>query len=606
MIADEEIIEEAEFGGRFSAMTKNFKMDLYQPIPMGCSHQEAQQIVKQLVRRVNATYVYNSPIITIQKWARSWLARRHISPMLQQRCRAAARIQQAYRQYKRVTIPVADSDVNSPATLTAFPSYPTPDYEQYYRRRVQSGSSSYAHSLRSVAMSSERSARGKTARVSLRRLERNIKEKTRIDEVEMAAVSRSPCYFLAKVSPATRHKSKLLQQPSGDGQDELLVMAERKLVMVEGKKRHSTNLSMSSPRGSPRVRRLISPSSRGLQRVKSESDVELAVAARLPVILTMDPIEDVVTSRRRAGRDIRAAGKVADEIHSTFPKPNIKKSEPDANDHILMDRIQTMNLACLSAVDKAYQKRKKARDKEIKARQVKARHQAHCEAKQQNEARHHKKQEMLATQRVIDKKQLNFSRRESETARNRTREDVRMKRSSERQREEGGRQEATFVRDFHQQQSAVSQALVKHDVQTTRDEKVREAQTHVHDSREQSREQHEIVKAYMEHRQLRLAAQFSTEREFMNANKLKEVNQSLMEARKRVTRLRNQTEAITREVDALFPPSREASDCISISSRSTGNAIYRSLPDVRRKGKQSIVCLSSSKVRSDSTLTASL
>ena len=606
MIADEEIIEEADFGGRFSAMTKHFKTDLYQPIPLKCSARHANQLIRQLVTRVNTLYGHNSPVITIQKWTRGWLGRRHMSSILKKRSTAASKIQLAYRQYKGIDIPVADQEevwscAISPAP-TACPSSPTPDYKQYFFSRPVSCSSVYAHSLRTFA-SPEQSTRGKSTHVSLQRLERNVTEKAKIDEEEMADLKyKLPRYSLIKVPLTVSRKCQLGTKRLGGGrQDELLAMAEKKLSVAVGRRIQPKFKSKSLPRWYPHVRILGSLSARRFPRTKSESDVELSLTGRLPSLQAREPIEEVVRSRRQAGQDIQAAARAADEFRSIIPKPNINKSEPDANDHILMARIQTMTLACLSAVDKAYEKRKKVQDKELKAQKVKKRLHAYSDGKQKNDRRRCQKREAITTQRAQDKKQLTYLKQQLDSERQTTREDVRTKRSNEKQREEAYQKEAAFVRDFHQQQLSVSQALVKHDIRTAKDDQLRAAQACILESREQTREQQNLVKTYLEHQHLLLAHTAANERAQLNAYMVNEANHSLMEARRRVARLTTQEAVVNKEADPVFP-SRE-----DTGNRSQDNSFYLDSPEARKKkGNLSMVHLNPPKYRRDNGLTASL
>ena len=596
IIADEEIIEETEFGGRFSAMTKNFKHDLYQYIPFGCTHKEGNQIVKLFVRRVSSLHAYNSPVITIQKWIRGCLVRRQTSSVRWQRCKAAVTIQQAYRQYKNIKIPVGEPlDSSELSQQTPFPSSPTPNYEQYYLHRPISGSSTCSYSARSSRLGS----RQKRNRVILKRIEKNISEKAKLDEMEMADISTSPRYLLTKVSPTIKRISKSLLQPS-DEKDDLLVMAEKRLAAAEGKSQRAKPKSKKTTSMLMELDRCSSPVKCENRGVKYEDDVELDVTIRLPVIQTQDPIEDIMMSKRQAGREGRVATKAADKLHSSIPKPNITKSEQSANDQILIDHIQTMSLACLSAVDKAYHKQKKAQERETKVQWVRETQRAHIQATDENKAKRRQKQMIIAKQKAKEKKQLVRIRRELDDENQRIQEDAKTKRSNEHRHEEDEKQERAFIQDFQQQQLSVGQALVKHDLHTIRDQHAKVAQTRTHKSRQENREQQDTVKTFMEHRQLQLANRSAIEKAQLSAYLLREANQSLLEARRRVSRERSRRKAIHREADALFPLPYD--ECVpSVSS----NVLYLDLPN-SKQGERSILYMNKSKYRRDSSLAVSL
>lgn len=610
VIADEEIIEEADFGGRFAAMTKHFKTDLYQPIPVKCSAKDANQLVRQLVSKVNTLYGHNSPVITIQKWTRGWLERCHISSILEKRSMAASKIQFAYRQYKGIEIPVADQEgvpscAISPAPA-ACPSSPTPDYKQYIFSRPVSCSSVYAHSLRSFSSPEQGPRVEKSAHVSLQRLERNVTEKARLDEEDMAGLKyKLPKYSLLKVPLTIRNKCHLRTNCLGGGpQDELLAMAEKKLSIAVGRKTQPRLKAKSlPPRWYPHVRTLgLLNTCHRFPCSKSESDVDLNLTGRLPSLQTKEPIEEVVMSRRQAGQDVQTAARASDHFRSTIPKPKITKTEPDANDHILMARIQTMTLACLSAVDKAYEKRKKIQEKELKVQKVKKRHHGHSASKQRNEKRYRQKREAIAAQRVLDKKQLTHLKQQLDTKKKRTREDVRMKRSNEQQQEKAYQDEASFVQEFHQQQLSVSQALIKHDIQTAKEDQLRAAQAHVLESRKQTREQQNLIKTYLEHRHLLAAHTSANERAHLNAHMVNEANHSLMKAKRRVARLRAKETVVNKELIKPVLPSQE-----DTGNRPQDNIYYLDMSEARKKkGNRSRVQLNPPKYRGDSGLTASL
>ncbi len=73
VVSDEEIIEEAAFNNRFSALHKNFKVALHiAPSKDNCLSSEVKA-TNDLIRKVNRILAFNSPVLIVQKNVRRFL-----------------------------------------------------------------------------------------------------------------------------------------------------------------------------------------------------------------------------------------------------------------------------------------------------------------------------------------------------------------------------------------------------------------------------------------------------------------------------------------------------------------------------------------------------
>lgn len=103
VVSDEEIIEDTEMGGQFTAMQNNFRIDINHSLTKESSLEEAVKQFEGLKSRVNKIQAKFSPVLFIQKMFRGYRVRRRYKYMMATREWAATSIQRFYRCYKGIT-----------------------------------------------------------------------------------------------------------------------------------------------------------------------------------------------------------------------------------------------------------------------------------------------------------------------------------------------------------------------------------------------------------------------------------------------------------------------------------------------------------------------
>merc|ERR1712178_564107 len=96
--------------------------------------------------------------------------------------------------------------------------------------------------------------------------------------------------------------------------------------------------------------------------------------------------------------------------------------------------------------------------------------------------------------------------------------------------------EHTFVSDFNVQNTSVSNALMRHDRQAQYEDRLQEKAELIVSHRHLEQSQQEIVKRYLEHRQLMRQTESAVARNSMDTRMLQEANDRILQARVRVAK----------------------------------------------------------------------
>lgn len=100
------------------------------------------------------------------------------------------------------------------------------------------------------------------------------------------------------------------------------------------------------------------------------------------------------------------------------------------------------------------------------------------------------------------------------------------------------RNELTFTSDFKTQNTSVSNALIRHDRQTQRDDQITHKTGLVTTNKQTDKEKQDIVKKYMEHRRLMRQTESAVARAALDTKMLTEANNRLLAAKTRVAGLK--------------------------------------------------------------------
>ncbi|XP_028407613.1 uncharacterized protein LOC114530228 [Dendronephthya gigantea] len=137
VISDEEIIEDSTMPDKFSALHKNFKVDLTHTLKKESSLQTAVRQMEELRAKVNKIQSKHSPVLLIQKTFRMFAIRKRYKYLMATRVWAATSIQRFYRFHKGIQR--TGEDVFPPPTSPFIP--PVSDiYADYTNRQSEDGS----------------------------------------------------------------------------------------------------------------------------------------------------------------------------------------------------------------------------------------------------------------------------------------------------------------------------------------------------------------------------------------------------------------------------------------------------------------------------------
>ena len=216
---------------------------------------------------------------------------------------------------------------------------------------------------------------------------------------------------------------------------------------------------------------------------------------------------------------------------------------------ILVVRVQnTMGLSCLRAVHQAYEDRAKAEKMAAKMEKV-------LVMKEQREAAKDRIRNYHEDQRLRAAKTEEHERKWCQEAIERrnalrtsyldSQADARRQTTQRRQRRS---EERAFLHEFAVQNTSISNALLRHDRHARTEDQQQEREDAYKAMRDTEKEQQDIVRRYLEHRQLMRQTESAMQRAALDTKMLQEANDRLMEAKTRVA----QQKARSATVEAFY------------------------------------------------------
>lgn len=287
--------------------------------------------------------------------------------------------------------------------------------------------------------------------------------------------------------------------------------------------------------------------------MEEEEDVQITeyrLRGVKPDIIYIDATTEMILAKQEAGRFVRDA---EDEIHMRareLTKPKILPRRNIGTNQRLFARIHgTMGISSLLAVHQAYRDREKAEQTASKMEHIlnmrderdraKERIRIHNDEKR-NQALRKRDQERAQMLQELEKKEM---RRIHYLEK---RGDIKAK-SSDMMR--SFKADFTFITEFSNQHTSVSNALMRHDKQAKQEDDVNVKSDFVSHQRMSKTENQEVVKKYMEHRQLMRQTESAMARNSLDTRMLQEANERIMEAKSRVA----QQKARRDTVQAFYP-----------------------------------------------------
>ncbi|XP_077986870.1 uncharacterized protein LOC144441193 [Glandiceps talaboti] len=569
VVSDEEIIEDAAFGGPFTAMNPNFYIDLMPTTKKETTYELEMKIVHYILGQISHIQARYSPVLIIQRYIRGYLARKRFGLIQDTRIWAAVSIQRKYRDYKGLSKPEPGPPPTSPLPGTSVDDSSSMriDFDTYMQNR-RPGS-------RTPSLASAHGERVPTrpSKVQSPIKEENLQVRSQ-SSTKLGAMSQSPhrrrTNLLINLSRLESDGILTLQDdvaiettfPSKSfrsSRDEPIDMIKSaRSVGKKGKKKKKERKTVKQMLGP--LRELDVPVSDHGEDLDLDDESSRKVVFRLkgmkPLVVDTDPLQDMLISRREAARDVKEAERAYIMKRESLPKPTLPPKKKHNADQRLFSRVQgTMGMSSLRAVQQAYKDRQDAEKMAAKMDFVMALREQREHAKnrirgyldekravaqQQHEREVNKMADMLEKQEIIRKEEIQQNR------------EMRSRSSEFKQRRHT---DSLFLTDFNSQHTSVSNALLRHDRQAKREDIFHERQDLLQGLKDSQRQQQDLVKKYLEHRKLMRQAHAAVERATLDTRLLHETNEKMMEARSRVTQQKQKTKT----VQAFYPLPKSAS-----------------------------------------------
>ncbi|XP_076436491.1 uncharacterized protein LOC143276007 isoform X3 [Babylonia areolata] len=539
VISDEEIIEDAFFGGHFSAKSPSFKLDLCPPSPANASYREEVRCFHQLEAQINKILAKYSPVVVVQRYLRGYFTRKRLGLVPPGKHPQRSHQHQPRNQDVLMMPPVApppqqQQQQQPAASLPSTVSSAAPLQQLAAEMADESGlvpppSPSLADDLMLEAGGARRNIY-----INLAKLQTGMLQ-TLHDEAE----TLEPSYRQTARSNADLTTAREQQQQQG-----------RKKKKKEQEKGKPTRIKSVRQFFGPVVD--TEPEDEGEEAEEDEEFplTQYRIRGRQPTLVLADATTDMILSRVEAGRHVREAEAERVQKARAEPAPSAVPYSFLNNDQRLFARVHgTMGLSCLFAVQKAYRDREKAEKATAKMEYIMAMREERQRAKERIHLYQDEKRNQAIRKRDQDRARI-LDQMEK-------RELMRLNYLDRRQELKGRANEVsktlhadnTFMTEFNSQHTSVSKALLRHDRQARYEDKITNRKDKVQGQRSMEVEQQETVKKYMEHRQLMRQTETAMARAALDTRMLQETTERLMEARQRVAH----TKAKEATVQAFYP-----------------------------------------------------
>lgn len=591
VISDEEIIEDSSFGGRFAPLQPSFYVKSFCSLTKESTYEEAAKEVNRLIAEVNKVQAKYCPVLIIQRCIRGHLARARFKFIQDLRLWAAVSIQRYYRHYKGYTEGGTQLPPTSPAASRSSSAHTRFNYDTYLHGIKP------AHSTSSGLISEKIATRPSSRNVSI-----TVEPVGRISEEDYgrdSLVTTSPAEDLAtevfpvRITTRISLNLKKLETSTSDiirAQEEA-VTVHRKLGLVEVKTVKSgiesrksmqirlatrDNIITKSNELKKEEQRIEEKHGKGKRRdrvgkyktvnvffgpvlethTRSEREpreterepikIQFRLSGFRPPMQAVDSFREMLISKREAGKEVRRAAREIERKAAQEPRKVAVKRQTVTTDQKLFIRTHgTMGLACLRAVHRAYRERERAITLSSKAiavgqmrenrEQAKERVIAFKQDYKEASLRRRARDSVRTTEMLKQRQAKEISELERlSTARAMTAEQLRARRA-----------DVAFVADFNCQQTSISNALLRHDRISHRDEHAQEIEDVVRRERELSQDQQTLVRRYMEHRQLIRQAETAMARAELNEHLSREASQRKTAAKERVAQIKARSQETT-------------------------------------------------------------
>lgn len=290
-------------------------------------------------------------------------------------------------------------------------------------------------------------------------------------------------------------------------------------------------------------------------RAEEESEdlpvTEYRLRGYKPNIIFFDPTTEMILAKQEAGRLVRDAEIEHHRKQQEIPTPRAKPAKKAMNnDQRIFARAHgTMGMSCLFAVHQAYKDREKAERTASKMEHILNMRDERERAKERIKMYHDEKRTSALKQRDLERAKTleQLERREMHRLNYLDRRHELKNKSADLTK--SFKQDYTFITEFSNQHTSVSNALMRHDRQAKIEDELQNKTDFVQTVSSTEQEQKDMVKKYLEHRQLMRQTESAMARATLDTRMLQEVNDRMLEAKTRVA----QQKARRDTVQAFYP-----------------------------------------------------
>ncbi|XP_072015382.1 uncharacterized protein [Amphiura filiformis] len=616
VISDEEIIEDAVFGGHYSTMHPSFK---YNPVPFSKKDNTLDDelaLVEQVLQSVATIQSKHSPVIIIQRYVRGYLTKKRYRKHQNARIWATVSIQRYWRRYKglkyvptskssksrassstKKELPLESANMGLPA-IAGLPPPRTPpttstglkpdtrggqrhllDYDTYLKnRRPGSKSPSVVSSLpgerradklanlldeleeneQSALQKSSPTPEKKSSPVRKRTNLHIDLTKLEADALNMQCSDPAQAVVIENTIGVQESIDSIMKMKPGEKAPE---PAQVKRLREKRENHEKRRKKMEMKTVKQMLGRLPEDILERDQEESEEGDeeeptVKFRISGLKSVFHSGDLFQELVIMKRELGKDMRQSHQ---DVIDKYEKPRskaVKPKKPNA-DQRMFTRVQgTMGMSCLRAVQQAYRDREKAEKRASKQDYV-------ARLREQREEGRRRGHNILEDRRLnaIKQKDIDLNDVADSLEKQVTREQAdfesrKQRRSKSHEITKSFHKEVKFSTEFIGQQTSISNALQKHDHSNKFEEKVQGNVAIVQTHRDHQENQSDLVRRYLEHRKLMRQAQVAVERAALDTRMLQEANERMLEVRTRVDKQKLKSQS----AKAFFPLPKAATN----------------------------------------------
>lgn len=255
-----------------------------------------------------------------------------------------------------------------------------------------------------------------------------------------------------------------------------------------------------------------------------------------PNIIFFDPTTEMILAKQEAGRIVRDAEVEhhRKQLDALTPRIKTQKKSMNNDQRMFARSHSTMGMSCLFAVHQAYKDREKAEKTASKMEHILSMRDERERAKERIKLYHNEKRTSALKQRDMERARTLEQLEKREMFRLNyldRRHDLKNKSAD---LTKSFKQDYTFIAEFSNQHTSVSNALMRHDRQAKCEDQIQTRTDTVQNMTVAEQEQKDVVKKYLEHRQLMRQTESAMARATLDTRMLQEVNDRMLEAKTRV------------------------------------------------------------------------